>query len=102
MISASVLDLELSFWTMDVDMKYPTPNVTHIPEVDFMSSRLAKAASIDKVTLTNGENIIAYGRRAVKTYERIRTSGVPESHFPSPKQQARRFIERPQLIYFYL
>ena len=45
------------------------------------------------LTMTNGEDIIAYGRRAVKTYERIGTSGVPESHFPTPKQQARRFIE---------
>jgi Zinc knuckle len=45
------------------------------------------------LTMSNGEDIIAYGRRAVKTYERIGTSGVPESHFPSPKQQARRFIE---------
>jgi Zinc knuckle len=43
--------------------------------------------------MINGEDIIAYGRRAVKTYQRIGTSGVPESHFPSPKQQARRFIE---------
>ena len=45
------------------------------------------------LTMSNGEDIIAYGRRAVKTYERIGTSGVPESHFPTPKQQARRFIE---------
>ena len=45
------------------------------------------------LTMHNGEDIIAYGRRAVKTYERIGTSGVPETHFPTPKQQARRFIE---------
>ena len=45
------------------------------------------------LTMSSGEDIIAYGRRAVKTYERIGTSGVPETHFPTPKQQARRFIE---------
>ena len=51
MISASVLDLEFSFWTLELVMMNPTPNVTHIPEVDFMLSRIAKAASIDTVTL---------------------------------------------------
>ena len=45
------------------------------------------------LTMSNGEDLISYGRRAVKTYERIGTSGVPETHFPTPKQQARRFIE---------
>jgi hypothetical protein len=45
------------------------------------------------LTMSTGEDIITYGRRAVKTYERIGTSGVPETHWPTPKQQARRFIE---------
>ena len=36
------------------------------------------------LTMSNGEDFIAYGRRAVKTYERIGTSGVPESYFPAP------------------
>lgn len=45
------------------------------------------------LTQSTNEDIIAYGRRAVKTYERIGTSGVPETHSPTPKQQARRFIE---------
>ena len=50
MISDSVLDLEFSFWTLELEMKFPTPNVTQIPEVDF-KSRLANAASIDTVTV---------------------------------------------------
>ena len=49
---ASVLDLELSFWTLELVTKKPTPNVTHIPEVDFIISRLANAASIDTVTVS--------------------------------------------------
>jgi hypothetical protein len=51
MISASVLDLEFSSWTLDLDMKLPTPEVTHMPDVDVMSSRLANTASVDTVTL---------------------------------------------------
>ena len=50
MISASVLDLEFSFWTLELEMKFPTPNVMHIPEVDFIFSRFANAASMDTVT----------------------------------------------------
>ena len=51
MISDSVLDLEFSFWTLELEMKFPTPNATHIPEVDFIKSRLANAASMDTVTV---------------------------------------------------
>ena len=50
MISASVLDLELSFCSLELAMKYPTPKVTHVPEVDLMSFRFANAASIDTMT----------------------------------------------------
>ena len=50
-ISDSVLDLEFSFWTLELEIKFPTPNVTHIPEVDFICSLLANAASIDTVTV---------------------------------------------------
>ena len=52
MISDSVLDLELSLWTLELVIKYPIPNVTHIPEVDYIISRLANAASIDTVTVS--------------------------------------------------
>ena len=51
MISDSVLDLEFSFWTLELKIKFPTPNVTHITEDDFICSRLANAASIDTVTV---------------------------------------------------
>ena len=50
MISASVLDLELSLCTLELAIKYPTPNVIHVPEVDRISFLLANAASIDTVT----------------------------------------------------
>ena len=48
-ISDSVLDLEFSFWTLELVIKNPAPKMMHIPEVDFMKSRLANAASIDTV-----------------------------------------------------
>ena len=50
-ISDSVLDLEFSFWTLELEIKYPTPHVTHIPEFNFICSLLANAASIDTVTV---------------------------------------------------
>ena len=50
MISASVLDLELSFWTLELEIKHPFPSVTHMPEVDFICSRLANAASTETIT----------------------------------------------------
>ena len=60
MISDSVLDLEFSFWTLELEMKFPTPNVTHIPEVDFIKSRLANAASIDTVVIVPGPGSRSY------------------------------------------
>ena len=51
MNSASVDDLEFSFCILEHIMKYPIPSVTHIPVVDLIVCRLAKAASIETVTL---------------------------------------------------
>ena len=47
-ISASVLDLEFNFCTLELKMKFPTP-VTHVPEADLIFSLLAKAASMETV-----------------------------------------------------
>lgn len=40
-----------------------------------------------------GEKIIDYGRRAVKTFDSLTVSGIPEAEQPKPKQQAMRFID---------
>lgn len=45
------------------------------------------------LTMNPGEDIIAYGRRAVKKYERLVNSGVAEAMFPTPKAQSLRFID---------
>ena len=39
MISDSVLDLEFSFWTLELEKKFPTPKVAHISEIGFIISR---------------------------------------------------------------
>ena len=46
-----MLDVEFSFWTLELDMKLPIPKVTDMPYVDFMLSQLANAASMDTLTL---------------------------------------------------
>jgi hypothetical protein len=51
MNSASVDDLEFSFCILEHIMKNPIPSATHMPVVDLIFCRLAKAASIDTVTL---------------------------------------------------
>ena len=45
------------------------------------------------LTMNPGEDIIAYGRRAVKKYERLVNSGVAEAMLPTPKAQSLRFID---------
>ena len=40
-----------------------------------------------------GETLTTYGRWAVKTLERLTTSGVKAAQCPDPEQQASRFIQ---------
>ena len=66
-ISDYVLDLEFNFRTLELEIRFPTPNVTHILEVDFICSLLVNAASIDTVTAIgkvqpsrNGLSLVAH------------------------------------------
>ena len=43
--------------------------------------------------MERGERIVDFGRRAVKTFDRLTVTGIPEAEQPKPKQQAMRFIE---------
>jgi hypothetical protein len=45
------------------------------------------------LTMHGGEDVVAYGRRSVKLYDRLTSSGVPEAQLPSPKSQSLRFID---------
>ena len=43
--------------------------------------------------MDHGEAMLSYGRRAVKTFERLTTTGIPAEEQPKPKQQSMRFID---------
>ena len=43
--------------------------------------------------MDHGEMMLYYGRRAVKTFEILSITGIPEKDQPSPKQQSMRFID---------
>jgi hypothetical protein len=45
------------------------------------------------LTMKHGEKIVDYGRRAVKTFDRLAITGIPEHEHPKPKQQSMRFID---------
>ena len=45
------------------------------------------------LTMHNGEDLMEYGRRGVKLYDRLTHTGVPKAQLPEPKQQAMRFID---------
>ena len=45
------------------------------------------------LTMKHGEKIVDYGRRAVKTFDRLAITGIPETEHPKPKQQSMRFID---------
>jgi hypothetical protein len=44
-------------------------------------------------TMKHGEKIVDYGRRALKTFDRLAITGIPEAEQPKPKQQSMRFID---------
>jgi hypothetical protein len=43
--------------------------------------------------MKRGEKIVDYGRRAVKTFDLLAITGIPENEHPRPKQQSMRFID---------
>jgi hypothetical protein len=43
--------------------------------------------------MKRGEKIVDYGRRAVKTFDRLEITGIPENEHPKPKQQSMRFTD---------
>jgi hypothetical protein len=45
------------------------------------------------LTMKHGEKIVDYGRRALKTFDRLAITGIPEAEHPKPKQQSMRFID---------
>ena len=45
------------------------------------------------LTMSTGEDIVLYGRRAVKLFDRIAATGVPEAQIPNAVQQATKLIK---------
>ena len=45
------------------------------------------------LTMHNGEDLIVYGTRATKLFDRLTTAGVTEAQLPSPKEQSMRVID---------
>ena len=43
--------------------------------------------------MSTGEDIVTYGRRAVKLSDRLAATGVPVAQIPDTKQQSMRFID---------
>ena len=43
--------------------------------------------------MEHGEVILNYGRRAIKTFESLTTTGIPVEEQPKPKQQSVHFID---------
>ena len=43
--------------------------------------------------MSTGEDIVPYGRRAVKLFDRLAATGVPEAQIPNAVQQATKLIE---------
>ena len=45
------------------------------------------------LTMSTGEDIVPYGRRAVKLFDRLAATGLPEAQIPNAVQQATKLIE---------
>jgi Zinc knuckle len=45
------------------------------------------------LTMREGEDIVEYGRRSLKLYARLASTGVPIAQRPLPKEQSLRFID---------
>ena len=43
--------------------------------------------------MSTDEEIVTYGRRAVKRFDRLAATGVPAAQIPDAKQQSMRFID---------
>ena len=45
------------------------------------------------LTMSTGEDIVMYGRCAVKLFDRLAVTGVPAARIPDAKEQSMRFID---------
>jgi hypothetical protein len=45
------------------------------------------------LTMREGEDVVDYGKRSVRFYEGLTSTGVPEPQRPRPKEQSLRFID---------